>query len=85
MYFCCRQDGSYDKPIDLPTIDPFFLFQKNRNYCQKVNGMNVAQEFFKWDGENDLVDFKDYEGGSTPFNQGFDDDHKLFFCYYTPI
>ncbi|XP_072033169.1 uncharacterized protein [Amphiura filiformis] len=85
MYFCCREDRAYDTPIDLPTVDPFFLFQKNRNYCQQVNGMNVAQEFFKWDGENNLVDFKDYEGGMTPFNAGFDDDHKLYFCYYTPI
>lgn len=85
LYFCCREDGTYDAPMQLPTADEFFLYQKNRNYCQEVEGMYVEQEFFKWDGENNWVDFNDYEGGSTPYNGGFDDDHRLYFCYYTPM
>ena len=85
LYFCCREDGAFDTAIDLPTANPFFLLQRNRDGCQRVNGMNVALEYFKWDGENDWVDFNDYEGGMTPYNGGYDDDHKLYFCYYTPI
>ncbi|XP_072034283.1 uncharacterized protein [Amphiura filiformis] len=82
IYFCCRDDGSYTTPIDLPTDDPFYLFQKNKDGCQQVNGMKLAEEWFHWDGEDDLFKPPNFFFGSTPHNFGRDNDHKLGFCYY---
>ena len=82
IYFCCRNDGSYQTPIDLPTTDPFYLLQKNKDGCQRVNGMNVVEEWFHWDGEDDLFKPREFFFGSTPHNFGRDNDHTLGFCYY---
>merc|ERR1711962_1690810 len=36
--YCCRNDGSPDFEITLPTTGPFYLFQHS-NVCQQVSGM----------------------------------------------
>jgi len=35
IYFCCRNDGSADLPVLLPTAAPFYLL-KFGDQCQKV-------------------------------------------------
>ncbi|XP_033637903.1 uncharacterized protein LOC117298694 [Asterias rubens] len=81
IYFCCREDGDPTVPILLPTADPFYLFRKNGK-CQAVEGMTLIEEWFRWDGEDDFVDFTKYSDGSVPFMDSRDDDHKLYYCYY---
>lgn len=81
IYYCCREDGDPTVPILLPTEDPFFLFRKN-GQCQAVEGMTLIEEWFRWDGEDNFVDFTKYSDGSVPFMDSRDDDHKLYYCYY---
>ncbi|XP_072180200.1 uncharacterized protein [Diadema setosum] len=81
IYFCCREDGFASNPITLPTDDRFFLFKKSQQ-CQEVSGMRVSEEWFRWDGEDDRIVFRDYLGGSTPYNTGEDSDHLIHYCYY---
>jgi len=76
-----REDGDVSTPILLPTQDPFFLFRKN-DECQAVQGMTLQEEWFKWDGEDDVIDLHRYSGGSHPYLDSRDDDHKLYYCYY---
>ncbi|XP_038049832.1 uncharacterized protein LOC119723332 [Patiria miniata] len=81
IYYCCREDGDPITPILLPTQDPFFLFRKN-DVCQAVQAMSLIEEWFKWDGEDNFVDFTRYYGGSHPYVDSRDDDHKIYYCYY---
>ncbi len=83
IYFCCRDDGYESFPLYLPTSDPFILFMKTPNTCQKVEGMSVRQEWFHWDGENDIpIGPKEYFQGSVPFHDGWENNHRIHFCYY---
>lgn len=36
--FCCRDDGSIDTPISLPTAMAFALYKAKYEGCQKVKG-----------------------------------------------
>merc|ERR1711962_207007 len=50
--YCCRNDGSPDHEITLPTTRPFYLFPHS-NACQKVSGMTSSEEWILFDTEND--------------------------------
>ncbi|XP_071798842.1 uncharacterized protein [Asterias amurensis] len=82
IYFCCREDGDVTTPIVLPSEEPFFLFRKH-NTCQRVLGMKVHEEWFKWDGEDDFIDFTKYREGSVPDLESKGDNHKIMYCYYS--
>ncbi|XP_022098027.1 uncharacterized protein LOC110983241 [Acanthaster planci] len=82
IYFCCREDGDVGSPLTLPIDKPFFLFRKNGD-CQAVDRMTMLVEWFRWDGENDLIDFNKYRDGSVPDLKNIGgDNHKLMYCYY---
>lgn len=46
FYFCCRDDGSRDNPISLPSGEPFNVFPSSR-YCQEVAGMTSDRQFVR--------------------------------------
>ena len=50
IYFCCREDGNPDIPIQLPKDRPFYLFQYG-DECQKVEGMSEIPHFFHYEEE----------------------------------
>ncbi|XP_038049834.1 uncharacterized protein LOC119723333 [Patiria miniata] len=82
IYFCCREDGDAGTPLTLPVDDPFFLLRKNGE-CQAVDRMTMLVEWFRWDGEDDLIDLTKYRDGSVPDLQDKSgDNHKLYYCYY---
>lgn len=80
--FCCRSDGFAANPVYLPNTKPFLLYKADKGECQAVHGMDVSQEWFKWDVEN--------KGGNKGIIQGvvpygyYDHDITLFFCFYCP-
>ena len=81
IYFCCREDGDEGTPLILPVDQPFFLFRKNGN-CQSVDRMTMMEQWFRWDGEDDLIDLNKYRHGSIPDLDSSGDNHKLIYCYY---
>merc|ERR1711962_254194 len=54
--YCCRNDGSPDHEITLPTTRPFYLF-RHSNSCQKVSGMTSSEEWIYF--------YTYYNGGSV--------------------
>lgn len=76
--FCCRSDGSADKPIELPMREPFFLL-KHSSSCQLVMGMLVTEEWVFWDCED--KENKNLVSGKLP-ESFVAKDVKLYYCYY---
>ncbi|XP_019642892.1 PREDICTED: uncharacterized protein LOC109484111 [Branchiostoma belcheri] len=81
IQYCCRNDGSTYNYISLPAARPFYLFRYGSR-CQNVDKMNVWDEYFRWDDEDD--DNTDRVGGAHPYDSGGGANHKLHYCYYWP-
>ena len=43
IYFCCKTDGSVDRPVQLPIQSDFLLFAYQSTKCQKVCRINLLQ------------------------------------------
>ena len=79
IYFCCRTDGFAPNAIYLPTENPFYLFKKG-DQCQYVHGMQVKEEYFRWDTEDDNnSNRKEKETPKVDINDNF---ITLYYCYY---
>ena len=78
MHFCCRSDGSAEKPIELPMREPFFLL-KHWSSCQVVMGMRVTEEWLFWDCED--RENKNSFTGEVP-ESFIAKDIRLYYCYY---
>ncbi|XP_066285437.1 uncharacterized protein [Branchiostoma lanceolatum] len=77
--YCCRNDGNANTRILLPNRSPFYLF-RYRQGCQQVAGMNVKEEYFHWDDEDDNNGNR--RRGWHPYDDGDSNNHKLHYCYY---
>ncbi|GFN76800.1 MACPF domain-containing protein 4 [Plakobranchus ocellatus] len=82
--YCCRNDSLPTIPISLPTESPFYLLRHSRT-CQRVQNMNTVEEFVYWDEQYVLISYDIKSGGYHPFDDGNSYNHKLHFCYYTPM
>ncbi|XP_078384191.1 uncharacterized protein LOC144666676 [Oculina patagonica] len=83
--FCCRTDGHASNAIFLPTDSPFVLMKSNTHQCQQVKGMQVREEYFKWDSDDygaHLISDDDRLQG--PVNADIDShgNLKIEYCYY---
>ena len=79
--YCCRTDGFATNPINLPTDKPFVLFKSNNRECQEVNGMEVRDEYFFWDTEDDKPAHRITGSiNAELLNDGRN--LKLYYCYY---
>ena len=82
IYFCCRCDGSYSQPIDLPLDKPFFLMRHHRApACQSVLGCHKTEEKVRWDDE-DSQNSNSFSGERPAGETGHD--HAIHYCYYEP-
>ncbi|XP_077866358.1 uncharacterized protein LOC102809047 [Saccoglossus kowalevskii] len=79
IYFCCREDGSANRPIYLPTDQPFALIKRTAS-CQQVANMTYSEEWFKWDNEDTFNE--DEVFGFGPYNTGGVSEHQLHYCVY---
>lgn len=77
MYYCCRDDGSPEDEISLPTNHPFYLYRRG-GQCQNVRDMNVSHEFLLFDTEN--KDNDDEAAGAVPDVQV--NNIRMELCYY---
>ncbi|XP_066283103.1 uncharacterized protein [Branchiostoma lanceolatum] len=77
--YCCRNDGNANTRILLPNRSPFYLFRYMQG-CQQVAGMNVKEEYFHWDDEDDNNGNR--RRGWHPYDDGDSNNHKLHYCYY---
>ena len=78
--YCCRTDGYATNPINLPTDKPFVLFKSNTRLCQEVNGMEVKDEYFYWDNEDENPGSSITGSINAETNDKLD--VKLYYCYY---
>ncbi|GFO21126.1 Apextrin [Plakobranchus ocellatus] len=77
LYYCCREDGLPDDPVDLPRFQPFYLYRRGGR-CQQVAGMKVTEEFIRFDTENRYNG--DQASGKHPDVEL--DNLVLHLCYY---
>ncbi|XP_048743798.2 uncharacterized protein LOC125657187 [Ostrea edulis] len=81
--YCCRKDGNFTTPIQLPASLPFHLLRFN-SPCQAVKGMNSRELRINFDDENE--NNKDHAYGSHPYGpRPGKKDNALVYCYYNPI
>ncbi|XP_048739159.2 uncharacterized protein LOC125653630 [Ostrea edulis] len=80
--FCCRNDGYWMNPIELPTTQPFFLL-RHASHCQTVKGMTII-EIGVYFG-NEINYNNDGAFGNHPYLFEVHG-HQLFigYCYYHP-
>ena len=78
--YCCRSDSSPDTPIELPSRKPFYMFRYTSYGCQMVKNMQVKEEWFQWDDEDDRN--RNRKQGAHPKDTGDRYNHKLHYCYY---
>ena len=79
IYFCCRSDGSYKIPMQMPVGKPFVLYRSG-GHCQKVRNMMVQEDYIRW--INEPIRNKDKNLGYYPDDEGGRWKHKLYYCYY---
>ena len=79
FYFCCRDDGSPDTPVALPTSHPFYLYRFGGK-CQQVKHMQVTPERILLDTENEQNQ-DDYQNDAHP--DGKLNDLEIELCYYS--
>lgn len=87
IYFCCRTDGFAANEMILPTESPFALMMSTNRECQKVKGMQVRKEWFKWDCDDWTGAFDNWlsdERTSGPIKAAIDGAGNVLipYCYY---
>ncbi|XP_041366864.1 uncharacterized protein LOC121381594 [Gigantopelta aegis] len=83
FFYCCRDDGFRNEPLDIPNSKPLVLFRIGRWYqgCQQVKGMYVTAEKYVFDNHNEGVSNKT---GSIPYISESSTKYHVNFCYYRP-
>ncbi|XP_065938424.1 uncharacterized protein [Magallana gigas] len=83
LQFCCREDGNYSSPIQLPKEFPFIIFQsQSANSCQEIESMTSQRDFFYMTNENE--DWE-YEGALPMFDTTtLTNSVGVPYCYYVP-
>lgn len=79
--YCCRTDGYATNAIILPTESPFVLLKSNTHLCQKVKGMQVTSEYFRWDND-DMLGMLSQVSGAVNEERSDRGDIKIHYCYY---
>lgn len=76
--FCCRDDGSVNKPIFVPTERPFLLMPLGPA-CQNVDGMNSTLHWLRihtmWNGWSMMI-------GKHPYATEHKTKWTWYFCHY---
>ena len=82
IYYCCKQDGSANEEIILPTDEPFYLIRLG-DFCQQVYGMTVTEETMKIDSNAKRTKTSSTETTVIPYIEGRKQ-YTMYYCYYTP-
>lgn len=79
IYYCCQTQGSYDKPILLPTDKSFYLMALE-NHCQHVLNTVHTMEHIYFDTENE--NNHDQLTRPVPYGAGWSTLRAIHYCYY---
>ena len=77
--FCCRTDGNKDKPVVLPTKEPFYLLAYKFPRCQMVKWAVSRLEWIYYDTEHS--NNHDNRGGAYPYNAA-KQHPTIYYCHY---
>ena len=77
--FCCRTDGNKDRPVALPTQEPFYLLAYKFPRCQMVKWAVSSLEWIYYDSEH-WYNY-DQPGGAFPYNAATQHP-TIYYCYY---
>ncbi|XP_067028775.1 CUB and sushi domain-containing protein 3-like isoform X3 [Acropora muricata] len=77
--FCCRTDGNKDRPVALPTQEPFYLLAYKLPRCQMVKWAVSRLEWIYYD--TDDWSNRDNRGGVFPYNAATQHP-TIYYCYY---
>ena len=77
--FCCSTDGNKDKPVVLPTKEPFYLLAYKFPRCQMVKWAVSTLEWIYYDTQH-RRNFDDREG-AYPYNAATDHP-TIYYCHY---
>ncbi|XP_041366865.1 uncharacterized protein LOC121381595 [Gigantopelta aegis] len=83
FFYCCRDDGFRNDPIDIPNSKPLVLLRYGKWYqhCQEVKGMYATEEKYTFDNHNEGVSNLT---GSYPYISLSYSKYNVHFCYYSP-
>ena len=79
IFFCCQINGSYDKPIQLPTQKPFYLMAL-KPQCQQVLNTVHTMEHILYDTENH--NNHDKLSHPVPYGADWSTERAIHYCYY---
>ncbi|XP_015762523.1 PREDICTED: uncharacterized protein LOC107341595 [Acropora digitifera] len=82
IYYCCQTQGSYDKPILLPTDKSFYLMALE-NHCQHVLNTVHTMEHIYFDTENE--NNHDQLTRPVPYGAGWSTLRAIHYCYYQGV
>ncbi|XP_074638437.1 uncharacterized protein LOC141896937 isoform X2 [Acropora palmata] len=82
IYYCCQTQGSYDKPILLPTDKSFYLMALEK-HCQHVLNTVHTMEHIYFDTENE--NNHDQLTRPVPYGAGWSTLRAIHYCYYQGI
>ena len=77
--FCCRTDENKDKPVVLPTKEPFYLLAYKFPRCQMVKWTVSTLQWIYYDTEH--WDNVDHRGGAYPYNAA-KKHPTIYYCHY---
>ena len=81
IYFCCRHQGNWYDPIELPVSVPLFLLPYNSKNCQRVKWAMSKQQYIIYETENEQNRDNFHQRHAYAENIG-NNLPKIYYCYY---
>ena len=83
IYFCCRDQGNWYNPIELPVDVPIFLLPYNSKNCQRVKWAMSTQQYITYDTEDDRNEDNFHQKHVYAENKGnINNLPTIYYCYY---
>ena len=81
IYFCCRDQGNWYDPIELPVSVPIFLLPYNSKNCQRVKWAMSKQEYITFDTDN-YQNRDHFQPRHVYVENTGNDLPTIYYCYY---
>lgn len=81
IHYCCRTQGYWYDPIDLPVSTPIFLLPYKSKNCQRVKWAMSKLQFITYDTE-DSHNKDDFQGNYVYTENKHNDLPTIYYCYY---
>ena len=81
IYYCCRTQGYWYDPIDLPVSTPIFLLPYKSKNCQRVKWAMSKLQFITYDTEDDN-NMDKFQSNHVYTENKHNDLPTIYYCYY---